>query len=194
MLVERWTGTRATRIRDVYAGLSSAEHEARVLEDLQDRFPEARVVDYSIEGLERPLDDVVETTGFEAGRLGKRVGDLLLVEPGRIAYGVVPGRLPRPPRPWSFRAGLPRRESIRVALRAPAGWVPEALGRPVALDEPALAYDATWEFDESDSLLRFTRHAELRRAEITSEAYESFRDHVSALRAVDRQAVVFIRP
>jgi hypothetical protein len=191
-LVETWTGSSASRVRDYYSGLSDMQHRAKVLENLQDRFPATSVTDYRIEGLDEVCLPVVETTTLEGGRLGKKVGDLLILEPGQAGYGLLAGTPPKPPRRWPFVLGRPRREELRVTLRLPEGWALEELPDGEEVESPYLAARASWSIEDGRVLYR--REMDILAEEVPPEDYPVFREDLLRVRTADRQAVVLVRP
>lgn len=191
-LVESWSGSSASAVRGYYSGLSDEQHRATVLEDLQDRFPSTTVADYRIEGLDEICRPVVESTALEGGRLGKRVGDLLILEPGQTGYGLLRGTLPKPPRRWPFSLGRPRREEIRVTVRIPEGWTAEELPEAQEVESAYLRARADWTVE--DGRLIFRREMSLLAVEVPVEDYPAFREDLLRARAADRQAVVLVQP
>ena len=189
-LTESWSGTEAARVRAYYAGKTAEERERDVLVDLQDRFTGARVESYEIEGLEGTNQAVTETSVIRDGRFGKRVADLLILEPGGVGYGVVQLRLPPPPRKWPLRPGNPRREELEVVLEMPSDWTVEELPEPFGLESEDLRAHGEWAVDGAKLIYR--RDAELLSLEISPERYEAFRDDLAALDRADRQAVVLV--
>ncbi len=190
-LVESWTGTRASGMRGYYGGMSEEEHHQAVLHDLGDRFPGSEIVEYSIEGLKQQDDPIQESTKLLGGRLGKRISDLLIVEPGKLSYGLLTRNLPPPPRESPVLAGLPREERIASSIRVPQGWSPEELPAPLMLETPELEVSAQWLF--ADGSLKYERTARLLMHRIPPERYSEFRTALSRLQAEDNRAVVFVR-
>ena len=191
-LVETWSGSSAATVRDYYSGLSDEQHRATVLENLQGRFPGTVVADYRIEGLDEICRPVVETTVMEGGRLGKRVGDLLILEPGQTGYSLLRGTLPKPPRKWPFGLGRPRREQLRVTLRTPEGWAPEELPEAAEVASSYLSARADWSVE--DRTVTYRREMSLLAVEVPVEDYPAFREELLRARGADRQAVVLVRP
>jgi hypothetical protein len=190
-LVEAWIGNTAARIRSYYSGMSDEEHRDAVLEDLQDRFPGTKVADYRIEGLDEVVSPVVETTVMEGGRLGKRVGDLLILEPAQSGHGLLSDTLPKPPRQWPYVVGRPRQEHLSISLRLPDGWVPETIPEPLEIDSEYLEASAIW--GSADGQFTYRRSISLPRDEIPAEDYAAFREEAMKLRKDDRQALVLVR-
>jgi hypothetical protein len=190
-VVEQWNGETASRIRNYYSGMSEKQHRADVLEDLQGRFPGAQVAEYTIEGLDEVLHPVVETTIVEGGRLGKRVGDLLILEPGKTGYGLLGGTLPKPPRKWSFNVGRPREEVLHISIVMPQGWVPEEIPKPLEVDSDYLGAGAEWALGEGK--VTYDRRMSLLRSKVPVDDYAAFRETLLQVRNVDRQAVVLIK-
>jgi hypothetical protein len=135
---------------------------------------------------------VVESTALEGGRLGKRVGDLLILEPGDVGYGLLRGTLPKPPRQWPFVLGRPRREELRVTVRIPEGWDFEELPGAVEVDSPYVSARSEWSAE--GGRLSYRREMSLLQVEVPAEDYAAFREELLRVRAADRQAVVLIRP
>ena len=189
-LSEKWTGTAATTIRRYYAGRSEKEYRDKILEDLQDRFPGASVSDYGIEGLDDIREPVIESTTIAGGIVGKRVGDLLIIEPGKLGYGVVRGNLAAPPRRWPLYVGLPREEQLRITIRAPSGWIFEELRPSMKVEAPHLSAEANWSSDEQ--AVHYERRARLLTTEVSVNEYPDFREGVLKIRNEDRQAIVLV--
>lgn len=190
-LEERWEGTRAIGIRGYYEGRSAAEHRQAALEDLQSRFPGAKITEYRIEGLEEVSGPVVETTTVTGGRVGKRVGPLLIVEPDRMGFGVISSRLPPPPRHWPLDVGSPREERLDVTIEGPVGWVPEEVPEPFEHVSDFLEARCEWSVEENR--LRYRRTLRLLESEVPPERYESFRDEVGRIGGAARQGIVFVQ-
>jgi hypothetical protein len=190
-LEEKWTGTSASYVRRYYSGMSEDEHRAEVLEDLQDRFPGTQIVEYAVEGLDDVVKPVVETTTLQGGRLGKRVGDLLILEPGKTGYGLLAATLPKPPRTWPYQVGRPRQEDLRVSIQIPGGWKPEAVPDPLELESDYFVAGAAWSAD--DGKITYEREVSVLRKEVPVEDYPAFREDALKVRSQDRQAIVLIR-
>lgn len=190
-LVEEWSGTEAAGVRSYWSDMTDQERQAAVARDLQDRFPRASVVDYE---LEKEVDGGLglrETTRIRGGVLGKRMADLIILEPGRVGYGVVSGNLAPPPRRWPYRPGFPHEEKLDVVLQLPAAWRPEALPEDLQIDTEDLSARGHWSFE--DGRLIYQRTAELKTTEIPPERYESFRQTVARFGGADRQGIALIR-
>jgi hypothetical protein len=191
-LEEAWSGTIASRVRGHYRGMDEEERRADVLEDVQGRFPGATVAEHRIEGLDEPLAPVVETTRLAGGRAGKRVGDLLILEPGSATYGLLHREpLPAPPRRWPLDLGLPRQEVAEIAIDVPAGWVPEELPGGIEVSSPFLEARSAWILEAGKLVYR--RSAALLRAQVPPDDYPAFREQVLRVEAEDARAVVFVR-
>jgi hypothetical protein len=190
-LTERWSGTSATRVRSYYAGMTDEEHRTHHVENLQTRFPGSRITDYSSEGLDDIHAPVVEKTTIEGGRLGQRVGDLLILEPGGLGYGIWRGSLPRPPRKRPLYVGLPREEELSITIHTPEGWEPEEVRAPFELESEDLTAEANW--SAGDGQLSYSRTARLLTSEIPADEYEEFRKQVKRLAGADGHAIVLVR-
>jgi hypothetical protein len=189
-LTESWTGTSAAAVRGYYEGTSEAEQAERVTRDLQERFPGAVVDSYRAEGLDIYDEPVRETVRFRGGRLGQRLGDLLIVEPGSVGYGIIGTNLPPPPRTHPLDLGHPREETLEVVIEIAEGWRPEALPDAVEVSGGELEFRSRWEFDRGR--LSYLRAARLLDERVTPERYAAFREAQLALQAADRTAVVHV--
>ena len=190
-LVETFGGSAATFVRGFYAGKSHEERKRDILSDLQDRFAGTTVVDYAIDGLDRPEASIVETTRITAGRFGKRVGELLILEPGREGYGVVSAALAPPPRRWPLDVGGPREEIVEVTLSVPPGWTPEELPAPMDVETPEITAHAQWRLE--DDRLAYRRTARLLVSEVPPDRYAAFRTTVRRVAGEDGRAIVFVK-
>jgi hypothetical protein len=190
-LEESWEGTRATAVRGYYEGRTLAEHRQAALENLQRRFPGSQIGEYAIEGLEEVGRPVVETTRVAGGRVGKRVGPMLVVEPGKMGFGVVFNRLPPPPRRWPLELGNPREEHLDVTIEGPEGWLPEEAPEPFEHASDFLEARCEWAIEENR--LRYRRTLRLLQGEVPPEHYESFRDEVRRINGASRQGIVFVK-
>lgn len=189
-LVETWTGNRAADVRRYYSGKSDDERHRDVLEDLQDRFPGTKIDEYHIEGLELVEDPVVETSRLSGGRLGTRASDLLILEPGKAARGLITGPLPPPPRRWPLNLGAPREERVEISIAIPEGWGPERLPEALHIDSDRLEVHSTWSF--ADGTVTFRRSARLLVSRVSAEEYVDFRDQITKMQAEEDRAVVFV--
>jgi hypothetical protein len=149
------------------------------------------VRDYIASGLDDPSMPVVETFDLGNGRAGKRIQDLLLIEPGNIARTFPGYFLPPPPRRWDLWLGYPRKRQAEVRMELPPGWAPEALPEKYVLRSSELAVAAEWSFE--DSVLVYRWEASLLTNEVPPENYEAFRDNVMQMTMASAQPVVFIR-
>lgn len=188
-LTESWSGTAAGSVRGFYSGKREDQHQRDVAADLQGRFPGMQIADYRIEGLDNPGLDILERTTVAGGRLGRRVGDLLIVEPGRLARGLM-NALPAPPRRWPLHAGQPRLEAVEVTVAPPAGWTPEGLPDGVEIQTEDVVAEATWTLE--DGHLVYRRSARLLTAVIPVERYAVFRDQIARIERADREGIVLV--
>ncbi|UCF67369.1 MAG: DUF3857 domain-containing protein, partial [Acidobacteriota bacterium] len=188
-LIETWSGQQAARIR-AYEELKQTEQRQRdMVRELQGRFPGASVKQYQIDGLDEPLGPIRAQTSIEGGRFGRRVSNLLILQPGELGYGLVGGLAP-PPRRWPLQLGMPRSETLEAMIEIPEGWVPEELPDPREFISEDLEARAEWSF--AQGRLTYTRHASLLSAEISPDRYESFRDLIGRLNGADSEGVVFV--
>ena len=163
-----------------------------MLQDLQDRFPGATVQDYRVEGLDQVEDPVVETTRLAGGRLGKRLSDLLILEPAQCTYGLIARVLPPPPRLWPLSVGSPREEQVDISIELPVGWVPEELPLPLRLDSPDMKIEGDWSY--ADGKLNYRRTARLLVSRVPPDRYATFRDALLQLQGENTRAVVLVKP
>lgn len=188
-LTESWTGTAAARVRSFYSGKTAEERRRDVATDLQGRFGGASLASWEVRGLD-DAGEVTEVTVFRGGRLGNRVGDLLIVEPGSAGHGVVRMTLAPPPRRWSLLPGNPRREELEVILELPERLVVEELPDPFELETAELRASGAWEVEAGRLIYR--RDAELETPRVDAARYEAFRDAVGRLAGADARAVVLV--
>lgn len=189
-LVETWTGTSASWVRRYYAGSTDEQHRRKALEDLNERVPGATMTDYAIEGLDDIHVDVTETTKMEGGRLGKRVGDLIILEPGKAGYGLLGGTLKKPPREYPYRLGLPREERLQITIRAPEGWVPEETPQGLSIETDHFRVETAW--STTDGAITYDRTARILEQEVSPEDYAAFREQFNRARGEDRRAIVLV--
>lgn len=190
-LAERWQGLAAARLRSALATLSDEERQRRWSELQQQRFPGAKVVRVSFEGLAAASDALGAETELAGGRFGRRLGDLLLVEPGRAARGVTELSLASPTRLYPLALPHAAEESVTIRVAPPPGWAPEALPPPFAVQGDLLAARASWSF--SAGVLSYERTATLKVSSVPAERYAEFRTAVGRVRGADATGVVFVR-
>ncbi len=188
--VETWTGNRAAAVREAYHGLSDSEHSSEMKEYLERRFPGSRIESYDVAGLDDVTEPVVETTTIVGGRWGQRVGDLLILEAGSPAPGVIASRLPRPPRTQPYRIGLPIRENLKVSVRLPEGWKPEEIPESWSMDEAQFDAEAAWSF--RDGVLTYDRSMRTLKTEVAADEYAAFFETARIARDRDRLSLVLV--
>ncbi len=188
-LVETWTGTKASGVRNYWSGQDRAARDRAMLANLQQRLPGVRVTGYEIEDQADGYLALRETTELEGGRLGQRAGPLLILEPGALAFGVL-RTLPPPPRRYPLELGPPEREEVRVSLTLPPGLVPEELPAPFTMETPALEAQARWSF--ADDVLTLELTQERRVSTVAPEEYEAFRAAARRLAGAVRQGIAFV--
>jgi hypothetical protein len=186
---DRYTGTRAAEVRCYYAGASQQQHRDAVARDVQETIPGTTVADYRIEGLQSFDLPVLEILDLRGGRVGKRIGELLVLEPGRLAPTPFEA-LPAPPRRWPLRVGSPRRLEVEIVLDLPAELEPEALPAAASLDTAMISGQAAWGFEEGRLIYR--RRADLMGGTIAPEDYPAFRDALHTVQAWDATGVVLV--
>lgn len=189
-LEESWTGTRATRVRRYYSGLTDEQHRRQVEEDLSARFSGASIAGYSVEGLEDADRPVREVTRLDGGRLAQRVGDLLIVGLEPIAPGLSRMSLPSPPRRWPLDLANPYEDVVRVRIRAPDGWVPEELPPPLAIEGRVFDARAGWTVD--GEVLVYERRLRFEETEVAPEDYAGVREELLRVAAADRGSIVLV--
>lgn len=184
------TGFDAAMLRYDQQGLNSEEKLKQRENEVQDWFPGASITDYGVEGLNEPERPVIEQFQLANGRAGKRVHELLIVEPGRMTQDFIGRRLPPPPRRWELRLEYPRTEEVEVRLELPPGWIPEELPAAMELRSEEISADCTWSFEEDVLVYRWS--ARLLTNCVQAERYEQFRKTVMRLDGQGAQPVVFI--
>ena len=173
------------------AGRSLDESRGRTEREVQAWLPGAVIRERRIEGLDRPRAPVREILRLEGGRIGKRVGEILVVEPARGALPLLGRGLPDSTRRSSLDIGLPREETIEVRIDLPPGWLPEQIPPPAAVAATDLSASSAWSFE--DGSLSYRRTARLLSAEVTPERYEEFREAVRRVRGEDDRPVIVRR-
>jgi hypothetical protein len=189
VLVKR-TGYDAVALRSAQRGLNSEEKLKQREGEVQDWFPGASITDYKVEGLNEPERPVTERFELANGRAGKRIHELLIVDPGRMTKAFIRRRLPPLPRRWELRLAYPRTEEAEVRLRLPPGWIPEELPEAMGLRSEEIAADCVWSVE--DGVLVYRWSARLLTNTVPAERYEQFRETVMRLYGQGAQPVVFI--
>lgn len=190
-IVETWSGAWGAAQRSFLGGRTPEERRKATLDFLNRVFQGASLESYAVEGLETVDTPVVERTGFTLGNLGKRVQDMLIVEPGRLAGLLGPRSIPASPRRQPLALEAPEQEIVEVAVRLPAGWVPEKLPAPESLSTPTLIVKAEWTV--SEGALHYRREGSLLAAFVSPERFAAFRDDLLRLRRWDAKGIVFLK-
>lgn len=185
------TGFEAAAFRAELSRMSEADRRRGRETEVQSWCPAAAIHEYTLKGTEDPGQPVAETILLDGGKAGKRVGDLLILEPGRPAAGFVSSDLPPPPREWDLQLDYPREQRVEVRFELPAGWVPEELPEALELRGEDLTAEIEWGI-EDDSLV-FRAAARLLTQEVPAGRYESFRDAAMRLARESARPVVLIR-
>jgi hypothetical protein len=190
-VAERWGGLAGKRVRMALQAQSIEERRRQWQERLQATLPGTEMAGVTFDGIDRIADDVTAEASLGAGHLGKRVGDLLVVEPGRIGGGLVRETLAPPPRQYALDLDHPREDHVVARIALARGWAPEALPPPMTVSVESISGRATWAF--RDGALTYERTATLLVGDVPPEAYASFRDALVRLQSADAMAVVFVR-
>jgi hypothetical protein len=190
-LAERWGGLAGNRVRMALQAQSIEERRRRWQERIQATLPGTEMAGVTFDGVDRIADEVTAEASLGAGHLGKRVGGLLVVEPGRIGGGLVPETLAPPPRQYALDLGHAREDHVIARIALAGGWAPEALPAPVTVSGELISGRATWAF--RDGTLTYERTATLSVGDVPPEAYAAFRDALVQLQSADASAVVFVR-
>jgi hypothetical protein len=185
-----WSGSEAVAARAARTTRSAEARRQATEEVVQVRLPGAETVADQVVGLERPGTPLVETLRLKGGQLGRRVGDLLVVEAARDALPLVPFPLPAPPRSSSLDVGPPREQSLEVRIQLPPGWAPEVVPAPIELTGADLIVRTSWSFD--DGRLSYVRTARVLALDVPPERYAEFRDSVRRIAAEDARAIVLV--
>jgi hypothetical protein len=190
-LVTRWSGTTAAAARSLHGSGSREESRTATEGELQETYPGASLVEHRIVGIDDPASDLVEEATLSGGRLGRRVGGLLVIEPGRGAPGVLRAGLPAGPRRERLDLGAPRESALEVHIDLPQGWVPESLPRAASLTTEAMEATASWTHGEGR--LTYSRTVRLRMPEIPVEGYDAFRNSLMEVRAWDATGIAMVQ-
>jgi len=183
----RYVGTRAANWRWQFAGTSEQQRREVMAREIQRTIPGTAVTAYRVEGTESFETAVHELLDLRGGRVGRRAGDLLVVEPGRLAARAL-DPLPATPRRWPLHLGAPRRYEVEVALHAPAGRTPEDLPPAASLRTAFLEGHAAWSFEEG--CLVYRRQVELAGGTLAPEDYPAFREALRTVQGWDAAGIV----
>ncbi len=184
------TGLDAAMVRYGQQGLNSEEKLKQRENQVQDWFPGASIAEYEVEGLHDTDQAVIERFKLANGRGGKRIQDLLIVEPGRMTKRFIRRSLPPPPRRWELRLKYPRTEEVEVRLQMPPGWIPEELPEAVMLRTDEISADSAWSFEDGALVYRWS--ARLLTNSVPADRYKQFRETIMQLTGQGAQPVVFI--
>ncbi len=188
---ERWFGIAAAEMRSYFGSRSENERRHAWSELHQAQFPGSTIALTRLDGLDKPLDPIDARAEITAGRGGRRVENMLILEPGRGTAGVVTQALAPPPRRYPLDLEHAGENRTVVHVTVPAGWTPEEVPAPIDAAGDLFTGAASWSF--ADGVLTYTRSATLKVASIPVERYSEFRSAVGRLRAADARGIVFVR-
>ena len=187
--VETRSGSEATTARAWLQRMDDAE-SARLRSVIAQRIvPGTTVKSATTQGLTDFGAPVVLTVELAGGKLGKRVHDMILIDPPRA--GLVQEVLSTPRRPEPMVLGSPREEVWELTLDLPAGWVPETLPAPEPLVSKHLTVSSRWERDGGK--LRHLRTVRVLSAEVPMAEQGDLRSAAEAANA-SSAALVLVQP
>ena len=145
---------------------------------------------HQMEGLEDIHSPMSETTTLQGGLLGKRVSDLLILEPGRLGGNLLTDNLPPPPRKYP--------QQIRPVAQDPPPH-PRAIGPshgegevPESMEVKSSDIETSTSWKVENGAIEYRRVAKLHSSRIEPERYAEFRDRTREINAINRQAVVLV--
>ncbi len=187
----RYAGTRAAEWRWRHAGATEQERRETMAREIQRLVPNAAVSSYAVEGSSAFTSPVCEKLRLRGGKVARRTGSLLVVEPGRLAARPL-DPLPALPRRWPLHLGAPRRFEIAVELTGPSGQMPEELPPPASLRTSVLSGEARWAFD--DGRLVYQRTVDLSGGVVSPADYAAFREALLTVQGWDATGIVLAPP
>lgn len=190
-IVEAYDGTSASAQRARTVALPSHERERYVAEGLQSRFSGATLEAYETHALEDTSRPFVERYEITGGSCGKRVGDLMIIEPGKLSSGIATAPvLPDVPA-FDLLLDQPETEETVMRIDVPDGWVPEELPDAWSLDTDELEVRMTWSF--ADGVLQYERSMRQKVNVVPPARYTAYRDACMQMAGEAKQGVVLVK-